>query len=105
MNISLQLQKAGLDEIAQALFFRKEALLLNGFECDDASLLTTAERDEYRWVKSQMRVAKVANVAELNEHGRLVNLLVRTTTESRAWLSTLSLLRLQSMMDAVEESC
>jgi hypothetical protein len=104
MNISLQLEKAGLNKAAQSLGFRVELLRSSGIECDEASVLTTNERDQFRLIKCQMRLAKVSTYAELEEHGRLVNLLLRTTSESRAWLSTLPLLRLQAMMDAVEQS-
>lgn len=104
MNISQQLEKAGLSNVAQSLGFRMEVLRPNGIDCDEASVLTTNERDQFRLIKCQMRLAKVATYGELQEHGRLVNLLVHITSESRAWLSTLPLLRLQSMVDALEES-
>lgn len=104
MNISLQLVAAGFDKVAQSLPFRMERMRSNGIECDEASLLTTIERDEFRSIKCRMRLAKVTTFAELEEHGRLVTLLASFTTESRTWLMKLPLLRLQIMMDAVEAS-
>ncbi|WP_426158204.1 hypothetical protein [Pseudomonas sp. TSRC2-2] len=104
MNISQQLVAAGFDNVAQSLPLRMERMRSNGIECDEVALLTTIERDEFRSVKCRMRLAKVATYAELEEHGRLVNLLANYTTESRTWLMKLPLVRLQIMMDAVEAS-
>jgi hypothetical protein len=104
MNISQQLVAAGFDKVAQSLPLRMERMRSNGIECDEVTLLTKIERDEFRSIKCRMRLAKVATYAELEEHGRLVNLLANYTTESRAWLMKLPLVRLQIMMDAVEAS-
>jgi hypothetical protein len=52
MKISQQLVAAGFDKVAQSLPFRVERMRSNGIECDEATLLPTIERDEFRSINA-----------------------------------------------------
>lgn len=102
MNIFEQLEAAGLNSAAATLPGRVARMMSNGIECSAEDTLMLVERQTLLSIQCRMRLVKVSTLAELDEHGRLVNLLVQYTSESREWLLTQPLLRLHMMFEAVE---
>ncbi|RJX72655.1 hypothetical protein [Pseudomonas sp. LS-2] len=102
MSIYEDLIAAGLSSVATALPTRLARMNASGIICEAYQVLSDFERATLASSQCRMRLRKVSSIDELEEHCRLVNLLVLYTSETRNWLLTLPLQRLQLMLEAVE---
>lgn len=103
MHLNNRLAVCGMHHVIESLAVRDKRMKAIGIDSEAVNLLTYEERATLERVERQARALKgVKSQGDIMEFDRLVVLICRMTGESVEWLRRLSLQRLRSMMDGLE---